>query len=256
MFSAGMVWIHAFPMTTNLDFFDAGKIDLRLPKTTQIYELMREAIIAMILRPGAAILEREICAQLSVSRTPLREAILQLATEHLVIVRPGGGTFVNSIQINEVLAGQIARDTLEIRLARLAARRFAPSHVKDFELSLFRQSAAAKRRDVTEFFSLDNDFHRLVCTISGISNSWRTLHTATGQLDRVRRLAFPIENNFETALGEHEAIYKGLRENDEAATVEALQVQLDSIFGTIRLIRERHPELLTYEGEIGLADIR
>jgi DNA-binding GntR family transcriptional regulator len=243
-------------MTTNLDFFDAAKIDARLPKTTQIYELMREAIIAMVLPPAAVILEREICAQLDVSRTPLREAVLQLATEHLVVVRPGGGTFVNSIQINEVLAGQIARDTLEIRLARLAARRFNPSHQKDFELSLFRQNAAAKRRDIGEFFALDNDFHRLVCTVSGISNSWRTLHMATGQLDRVRRLAFPLENNFETALAEHEAIYKGLSANDEDAATGALQVQLDSIFGTIRLIRERHPELLTYQGEIGLADIR
>ncbi|MDQ0474058.1 GntR family transcriptional regulator [Labrys wisconsinensis] len=242
-------------MMPNLDFFDAARLDMRLPKTTQLYELVRGAIIAMVLPPGEAILEREICARLGVSRTPLREAVLQLATERLVVVRPGGGTFVNAIDLGEVLAGQLVRDTLEVRLTRLAARRFAPEQAKDFELSLYRQKEAARRRDVSEFFELDNGFHRLVCTVSGISGSWRTLHAATGQLDRVRRLAFPIEDNYETVLAEHAAIYEGVRRHDEAAAVAALQEQLDSIFVTIRLIREQRPELLS-GGEVGLADIR
>ena len=248
--------MYVLPDTTDLDFFDVAKIDARLPKTTQLYELMREAIIAMVLPPAAPILEREICARLGISRTPLREAILQLAAEHLVLIRPGGGTFVNRIVVNEVLAGQIARDTLEVRLARLAARRFSAASAKEFELSLFKQKGAAERRDVAEFFALDDDFHRLVCVLSGYPDGWRTLRVATGQLDRVRRLAFPVENNFDAVLGEHTAIYKALSRNDEAGTVKALQGQIDSIFETIRLIREQNPEILTYEGEIGLGDIR
>lgn len=248
--------MYVLPETTNLDFFDVAKIDARLPKTTQLYELMREAIIAMVLPPAAPILEREICARLGISRTPLREAILQLAAEHLVLIRPGGGTFVNRIVVNEVLAGQIARDTLEVRLARLAARRFTAASAKQFELSLFSQKGAAERRDVAEFFTLDDDFHRLVCVLSGYPDGWRILRVATGQLDRVRRLAFPVENNFDAVLGEHTAIYKALSRKDEAATVKALQGQIDSIFETIRLIRQQNPEILTYEGEIGLGDIR
>ena len=240
----------------NLDFFDSGRIDPRLPKATQIYELLRSAIIAMALPPGLQIPEREICERLAISRTPLREAMLQLATENLILVKPGGGTFVNRIVIQDVLDGQIVRDTLEVRLARLAARRFKPADAKAFELSLFSQKKAAKRKDVDEFFNLDNDFHRLICKCSGFSNGWRTLHMATGQLDRVRRLAFPIENNYAAVLVEHAAMFQALQRNDVKAVTEALQGQLDSIIGTIALIRARHPELLSYTGEIGLGDIR
>ncbi len=243
-------------MTPNLDFFDAAKLDMRLPKTTQIYELMRDAIIAMVLAPGVTIQERAICGRLEVSRTPLREAILQLANERLVIVKPGGGTFVNAIDMNEVLAGQIARDTLEVRLTGLAARRFAPARAKDFELSLFRQGQAAKRRDVDEFFALDVAFHKLICDASGIANCWRLLHTATGQLDRLRRLALPIENNFGSLLAEHTAIYQAIRAKDEKAAVSALQAQLDSIFETARLIREQRPDLFANHSDIGINDTR
>jgi DNA-binding GntR family transcriptional regulator len=243
-------------MTPNLDFFDAAKLDTRLPKTTQIYELMRDAIIAMVLAPSVTIQEREICGRLEVSRTPLREAILQLANERLVIVKPGGGTFVNAIDMNEVLAGQIARDTLEVRLAGLAARRFSPARAKDFELSLFRQGEAAKRCDVDEFFALDVAFHKLICDASGITNSWRLLHAATGQLDRLRRLALPIENNFGSLVAEHTAIYQAIKARDEKAAVSALQAQLDSIFETAHLIREQRPDLFANHGDICINDIR
>lgn len=236
--------------------FASTRLDDRLPKAVQVYEIMRSAIISMQLPPGAPIHEKEICLQLGISRTPLREAILQLATEDLVLVKPSGGTFVNRILLKEVLDGQITRDTLEMRLVRLAARRFRPDFASEFEVSLFRQARAAERRDFDEFFSLDNEFHRLICNCSGFPNSWRTIHMATGQLDRVRRLAFPIENNFAPVLREHTQIFECLRRNDEAGAASVMQEQLDSIFPTIDLIKRTRPELISDDEAISISDIR
>ncbi|WP_394890493.1 GntR family transcriptional regulator [Mesorhizobium sp. AaZ16] len=237
-------------------YFSASQIDGRLPKTTQVYELIRAAIISMRLPPGEAIVEKDICQQLGISRTPLREAVLQLVTENLVVVKPGGGTFVNRIIIRQVLDGQITRDTLEMRLVRLAARNFPVRFVKDFEVALFRQAGAAEREDVDEFFDLDNEFHHLICICSGFPNCWRTIHGATGQLDRVRRHAFPTEKNFLEVYDEHKLMFESIRRNDEEGAAVVFQKQLDSTFGTIEIIRSLSPELFSDDEKVAVSDIR
>nr|WP_278116129.1 GntR family transcriptional regulator [Mesorhizobium sp. WSM4875]WIE94648.1 GntR family transcriptional regulator [Mesorhizobium sp. WSM4875] len=239
-----------------LPLFSIDQIDGRLPKAMQVYEIIRDAIISMKLPPGAPIVEKEICAQLGISRTPLREAILQLAKESLVNIYPSGGTFVNKIVLRDVLEGQLVRDTLEMRLVRLAARNFQVGFEREFDLALFKQKAAADRKDVDEFFALDNEFHKLVCTVAGHPNVWMTIHNSTGQLDRCRRQAFPIEGHFATVYAEHQEIYRCLKAKDEEGAAAAFQVQLDSTFPSLVLLREHLPELLQDYHEVDLSDIR
>ncbi|WP_245441605.1 GntR family transcriptional regulator [Rhizobium vallis] len=244
-------------MDQGVALFHPEQMDLRLSKSSQVYELLREAIISLRLAPDAPILEREISAQLGVSRTPLREAILQLATENLVRIAPSDGTFVNRIIPSEVLQGQLVRDTIEMRLTRLAARNFGDTFEKDFELSLFRQSSAAKRQDVDEFFALDNEFHRLICQCAGFPEAWQTIHGATGQLDRCRRLAFSLEAHYSAVYDEHAAMYEKLRTRDEDGVAEIFQVQLDSTFPSIDiLLRERPDVVAGAEADFDIALIR
>lgn len=91
---------------------------------------------------------------------------------------------------------------------------------------------------------------------AGFPNSWRTIHIATGQWDRVRRLAFPIENNFQSALDEHTKIFEMTRQKDEDGAAAALQYQLDSIFATIELIKRSAPDLISDEEQVSASDIR
>ncbi len=243
-------------MTSTLDFFKDVRLDKRLPEASQVHELMRDAIIAMALIPGQAIQEEAIRDHLAISKAPLREAILQLAAERFITLGSDGEAVVAPIDIDEVLTGQIVRDTLEVRITRLAARHYVPSRAKDFEQILSLQKEAAARHDVDAFLALDKAFHKLICEISGVSNGWRILHAATGQLDRVRRLAFIIENSFDVVVAEHAAIYQSLRTRSEQATARALQFQLDSMFETLRLVRKQRPDLFADYGEISLRAIR
>lgn len=236
--------------------FRLDRVDSRLPKATQVYEVIRAAIISMDFPPGTTLPEKAICSQLDVSRTPFREAVLQLAIEDLVTVKPGEGTFVNKILLQEVLDGQIVRDTVEMRLLRLAARRFKPEFDTTFELLIFQQRSAADRDDFEEFFRLDNEFHRTICGCAGFPKVWRTIQLSTGQLDRVRRLAFPLENNCGTVISEHVQIFDCMRRNDEEGAAAAFQIQLDSTFDTLELIKRVEPDLLSADKPYGLDVIR
>lgn len=236
--------------------FSNDQIDGRLPKAGQVYEILRDAIISMKLLPGAPIVEKEICEALHISRTPLREAIIQLAAESLVVVRPGEGTFVNLIVVNEVLEGQVTRDTLEKRLVRLTARRFKPDYAGQFEISLFQQKLAADKRDMDEFFQLDNRFHQLICESSGFPSAWRTIHGATGQLDRIRRYALPKSDHFYESLEEHKAIFQHIRDGNEEAAVASFQTHIDRLFHEVDLISQLDPDMVSRATHVTIADIR
>jgi DNA-binding GntR family transcriptional regulator len=237
-------------------FQSLDKTDSKLPKAGRVYELLRDEIIAMRLAPGLNLQEKEICSQLGISRTPLREALLQLAAEGLVRIVPSGGTFVAKIVLREVLAGQLIRETAEMQLVRLAARNFGPEYEMDFELNLFKQKATAARKQADDFFALDNEFHRIICTASGFPTLWNTIHSATGQLDRTRRQAFPIEEHFKTVYDEHREIYDRLRAKDEDGAAEIFHVQLESTFPSLELLRERFPELIEEGPDFDVASIR
>ncbi|PZU24187.1 MAG: transcriptional regulator [Shinella sp.] len=225
------------------------------PKAAKTYSELRDAIITMKLQPGVALQEREICAQLAISRTPMREAVLRLAQEGLVNVIPSGGTFVNKISVRDVIEGQIVRDALELRMVRLAARNFDSTHERAFDLLMFRQQEAGKRRDADEAFTIDNEFHRQICTVAGFPNIWQTIHAATGQLDRLRRQAFPKEGFFDEVVEEHAAIQKALAAHDEAEAVRLMKAHLNGIAQVLRFVMASDPGIVSDEQELALLDV-
>ncbi|MBZ9603146.1 GntR family transcriptional regulator [Phyllobacterium chamaecytisi] len=237
--------------------FSGAQLDEGMPKALQVYELLRAAIISMQFAPGEGLVERDLADELGVSRTPVREAILRLAGENLIIVKRSGGTFVNKIILRQVLEGQLVRDTLEMRVVQLAARNFRAELGGDFEAILVRQKAVADRKEVDEFFALDNEFHKLICTCSGYPNAWKTIHAATGQLDRVRRYAFPRKDNFEKVFREHSDIYTAIKMRDEKTAAGIFQIQLDSTFPTIELLRNLDSAYVVDDGiNVSVSDLR
>ena len=236
--------------------FNAAQIHHKLSKAAQVYELLRAAIITTMLPPGAAIVEKEICERLGVSRTPLREAIIQLTAESLVEVRPGGGTFVNLIDLKEVLNGQLTRDSLEARVVRLAARNYASEFSAAFEVCLFQQRGAAERRDMNEFFDLDNQFHKLICECSGFPHAWKTIHGTTGQLDRVKRYTLPSDDHFVESLQAHLKLYDLIKAHDEDGAARFFQSHIDWLFREIELIKQIDPDLIDSPMDVSSLSIR
>nr|WP_284739302.1 GntR family transcriptional regulator [Rhizobium sp. CG5] len=223
-----------------------------MPKALWAYNVIRDAIITMKLAPGETLNEKAICAELGISRTPLREAVLRLAQEGLVSIVPSGGTFVNKIVMRKVIEGHLVRSSLELRTVRLAARNFDPVYNKDFDLLIFRQQDAAKRRDVDEAFKVDNEFHQLLCRIAGFPNIWQTIHTAAGQLDRVRRQAFPKTGYFEEVIEDHVALYAAISRHDEDEAARLLDLHLGGILAVVEYALQTNADMISGEDEIVL----
>lgn len=230
--------------------FNAQMLDHRQPKTAQIYQLLRTAIISLRLQPGEVISEKELGAQLDVSRTPIREAILQLANQNLITIRPNSSTTVSPIRLKDVLEGQLIRESLEMRSVRLAARFFEDRSADSFATALMLQKNAVRRNDADEFYALDEAFHRLICECSSYPNLWRLLDGAKGQLDRVRRFAFPVQHQFDEVVTEHEAIVSAICDRDEAQAEKMMLTHLDSIFETLQILIDKHGEFFAEDSAL------
>ncbi|MCB1357495.1 MAG: GntR family transcriptional regulator [Maritimibacter sp.] len=233
-----------------------GQLDDKRPKSAQVYELLRAAIIEMKLLPGAPIIEKEICSSLNISRTPLREAIIQLDSDGLIVVKPGGGTYVNLIDLKAVLNGQLTRDSLEARVVRLAARNYQPKFESRFEVLLFQQKGAVEREDMNEFHELDNGFHKLICECAGFANAWDTIHGATGQLDRIRRYALPNGDHFKESFHEHGQIFGLIKARDEDGALKAFHRHIDRLFKEVELIKRIDPDFVLNGGDFSIESIR
>ena len=215
-------------------------IDPALPKTAQVYGIIRRAIVGLMLRPGSVVNEKLICDQLGISRTPLREAILQLSAENLVSVVPNSGTFVAKIDLQSVFDGHLVRDALEMKVIRLAANRMTSQFERQLDFNLHQQARMAADLDYDEFFQLDEAFHTMICEFGTSLHIWKIVNGAKAQLDRVRRLSYPMKIKLDPILAEHVSIADGLRLRDPDAAAAAMKLHLDSVFSTIRqLIVER-----------------
>ena len=226
------------------ELFSPDMLDHRLPKTAQVYALLRSAIISLRLEPGEVLSEKDICQQLEISRTPLREAMLQLAGEKLVLIRPNARTHVAPIRLVDVLEGQLIRETAELRCIRLAARFFEPRLEDSFEALFLRKQNALVRKESEEFYALDEAFHRLICECSGYPNLWQVFDGSKGQLDRIRRLAYPMQDHFAEVIDEHRAIYEAVRLRDEVHAERLMLEHMDSIFDTLKILLQTKGHLL------------
>src|SRR4029434_4391874 len=88
---------------------EAAQIDRSQPIPDQVYRLLRHAIITLRLPPGVTIIEKQITDQLGISRTPVRDALRQLADEGLVTIKPQSGTFVALIDRLQLEEGRVIR---------------------------------------------------------------------------------------------------------------------------------------------------
>lgn len=206
------------------------------PRAGQVYSVIRRAIIEMVLPPGSLVDERRICDELSVSRTPLREALLRLHDEALVKIVPSTGTYVATIDLETVFEGQLVRRALEMQLVRLAALRMTADGEHRLDINMERQRRYAAIADFERFYTLDDELHAVIAEIGASPRLWRLVHASKAQLDRVRRLAFPMPNHLETVLQEHSDIVASLQARDPEGASQAMAIHLERVFAAIQTL--------------------
>lgn len=184
------------------------------PLKARIADAVRERIARGTIGLGERLSDKDLAEELQVSRTPVREALLQLASERLVVMHPQRGTFVFSAHAGEVSELCELRGVLEAGAARLLAARDGRAAGAELARLVKESRSALARRDWDACEALDTRFHETLVERAGnalLAESYR------GLSDRVRALRRHLPRTRERVargLEEHEAIAKAIGKGD------------------------------------------
>ncbi len=213
--------------------------------SAKVYDLLRDAIIQLKLRPGNPLSESELARRLDVSRQPVREAFIKLAEAGLVEVRPQRGTWVLMISRREVETARFVREAVEVAFVRKAAVEAGEGAVAALRQSIQRQEAAQAAGDSPEFLRHDEAFHLAIARAAGCESAWKPLETLKAQMDRVRFLSFPEATPVGTLIAQHRAIAEAVAARDPDAAEAAMRRHLGEILKSLPKLAAAHPDLFT-----------
>ncbi|HEX2135392.1 MAG TPA: GntR family transcriptional regulator [Microvirga sp.] len=213
------------------------------PISRQVTRALRHAIVTMRLKPGEMLSEQEIATQFGVSRQPVREAFIKLGDAGLLRILPQRGTQVVKISRAAVEDARFIREAVECAVAREAARRAPRPVLAALGDNLARQRRAARARDLSAFFTLDEEFHRLLAEGAGRPRAWAVVEDVKPQMDRVRFLSMEDATPLRVLVEQHIAVAEAVKAGDADAAEAAMRAHLAEILRSLPQVAERHPEL-------------
>ena len=147
-----------------------GKKIIRPKSLTElVVEELRTRIIDGRLHLGEALSENTLAAELGMSKTPVREALLQLKLERLVEVLPQRGTYVFRVAADQVVMISELREILEIAAVAAAIERNHATLVSRMERILDGMHVAHDAGDNVAYRTLDGEFHQAIIDLCGNS---------------------------------------------------------------------------------------
>lgn len=217
------------------------------PIARQVTRVLRRAIVTMRLRPGEMLSEQEIASRLGVSRQPVREAFIKLGEAGLLRVLPQRGTLVVKISLSAVEDARFIREAVECAVAREAARQAPRVILAALTQNLGRQRRTARTKDLTTFFALDEEFHRLLAEGAGRPLAWTIVEDVKPQMDRVRFLSMKDATPLRVLVDQHAAILEAVRGGDPDDAEAAMRAHLTEILRSLPSIAAHNPDLFEDE---------
>jgi DNA-binding GntR family transcriptional regulator len=217
----------------------------------QVYAMAQEEIVALEFKPGQPLSEKELSIRYGVSRTPVREALLQLSDEGLVEIYPQAGTFVSRISVHGVAEAQFIREALECAALRRATEHFEDADLRRLELNVERQRDAHGAQDVDTFYILDEAFHQALVERSGFPGVWRVAQRAKVHLNRARRLSLPAVSTIGELIEQHAGIVARLKDGDRAGAEQALAEHLRLVLADLPALERAYPDYFVHDAAVG-----
>lgn len=219
------------------------KLDPARSYTAQVHNTLQQAILRGVLPPRTALSEATIAAAIDVSRTPVREALAQLADEQMVVIYRQVGTLVAPVRMSLLEEGRFVRSTLECASHVQLVQTISPEQLAEFGNIVQRQRNAVAGGQVDQFSELDELMHRRLFEFAGREHVWSMLEPIKRQFDRVRWLLLGhVAGHADRALREHEQMLAQMAARDVAGLGASVAAHINHITEHLAALRLQAPE--------------
>ena len=196
------------------DTFDAAVAIRRRPLHDEATERVRDMIIEGRLAAGEWINETELCQQLQISRTPLREALKVLAAEGLVELVPRRGAHVAQLTVRVIVDLFEALGGVEGLAAEMAAMRMSAADLEKLRQLQLRIEQRHREKNRLEYFHDNHELHQTIVRFSGNSAIVDIHARLIARVRRARYQAILSESRWNEAVQEHAHILAALESRD------------------------------------------
>lgn len=197
-----------------------------MSRKSQVYDYLLEAIISNKIPSGNPIVESTIAKELNVSRTPIREALLELEAEGLVSRYPSIGTVVSHISPYDVEEIFDLRILLELHALKTSLSKITLEELERLEEKFHTYDLKSSKE---AYHLVDQELHSTIVNKAGNMRLKRFLDMLNSQIERFRRLAALSETRVAKSKKEHLEIIYHLKNRDLMSSKSSLKNHLSGV---------------------------
>lgn len=211
-------------------------------ETARDYALrvLKENIISTELAPGTLISENELAAELGLSRTPVREAIIDLSKARIIETYPQRGNYVALIKQDMVEESRFLRDVLDTAVIEVACDTATEEDIAILEDNVSLQEFYLEKNAPNKIYELDNQFHKAIYSAAKKDIVYEMRSNVMIHFDRVRALSVEAVKDLKI-VSDHRAMLEAIKEHDKEKAVEMVHKHLNRYQVDESLIRKEYP---------------
>ncbi len=180
----------------------------------KVFEQLKSAILSGQLKPGERLIERQLCDELEISRTPVREAIQKLKSQGLAVQIPRRGAVVSAATSKEVIDVFNIREVLEGLAGRLAAENADKRQTNELSRIVDDMSICLDNKEEERLEDLHIKFHETIYNTAGNEKLYLILVNLQEYIKAYTHVGYAFHGRREEANAEHKKIVKAIEAHD------------------------------------------
>jgi DNA-binding GntR family transcriptional regulator len=201
---------------------------------------LRQAIRDGTLVQNVLYSVNDVAETLDMSRTPVREALIELTREGFVEVVSQRGFRLRDLTDSQRAEVFDLRSVIESRIAELLAACATEDHIKQLRVLIDRQEGTAGNAE--HFLAVDEEFHLLMPRLLGLERFHHMLTELRGAMWLIGSTALSVPERIPAVLAEHRTIVDAIAAHDPAAAADAVRTHLDQTAAAVTAQLRAHPQ--------------
>lgn len=203
--------------------------------------IIKENIILLELEPGSMVSENELAAKMGISRTPVREALIELSKIQIVEIFPQKGSCVSKINYDLVEEARFMRLTLEKAIVEQACEVATKEDLESLEELISLHEFYWEKAYTSKLLSLDNQFHKQLFKICNKLQTYTLMNSMATHFDRVRTMSLNVVKDSNIIKG-HREIMEAIANKDAEKAKALVTNHLSSYKVDEEKIRGKYPK--------------
>lgn len=180
----------------------------------QAYRLIKEKVINLELKPGDKVSEVELARSLNVSRTPVREALLMLEHEKLIICDDSMGFLVRRLNKKDVEEYFAIRNVIEEFVLALVVNNITEEEIKNLRSNIVQGESIIKEGDMRKIIRCETEFHEIMYKAARSDVLIETISPLIDKFQWFRGIALSVPGAAASSLSQHKRMLESLEIKD------------------------------------------